>query len=279
MALRIPRYWAQSRRETIENKGHHYAFQLWGWSDASVEAARQHAQERLHGLLALIRQGQEPSAYSYGERAVREEIIAEIAHPDGSPDVLTRNRYGALILNSEHVLFIDVDFPREGALARLIRSFRGMPSPEEATLQSVRQGLAQHGADAFRIYRTAAGLRVMGTSRTFRPDSSQVQELMQACKADPAFVRLCAVQQCFRARLTPKPWRCDMPLPPGSHPRDAPMQAALTDWLTRYDQASANFASCRFIEAVGNGGVSDAVRPVLELHDRLTRATESLTLA
>jgi hypothetical protein len=32
--------------------------------------------------------------------------------------------------------------------------------------------------------------------------------LMRFLRADPDYVRLCAVQECYRARLTPKPWRC-----------------------------------------------------------------------
>jgi len=35
---------------------------------------------------------------------------------------------------------------------------------------------------------------------------------MRFLRSDPEYVKLCRIQECYRARLTPKPWRwCDEP--------------------------------------------------------------------
>jgi hypothetical protein len=33
------------------------------------------------------------------------------------------------------------------------------------------------------------------------------QRFMQFLRCDPDYIKLCRVQKCYRARLTPKPWR------------------------------------------------------------------------
>jgi hypothetical protein len=103
---------------------------------------------------------------------------------------------------------------------------------------------------------------------------------MQATGTDPAFAHLCLVQRSFRARLTPKPWRCNTSLPPGQYPRlEGELQRRFASWLHEYEQASRNYATCRYLETVGNGSPKGDVRKLLELHDRSTRCDESLPLA
>ena len=59
---------------------------------------------------------------------------------------------------------------------------------------------------------------------------------MKALGADPAFLHLCRIQGSFRARLTPKPWRCGQANPPGSFPREPEAQAAFAEWLAQYQR-------------------------------------------
>ena len=69
----------------------------------------------------------------------------------------------------------------------------------------------------FRIYQTPAGLRVMATHQTFSADDPAVARCFAALQADPIYVLMCLRQQCFRARVSAKPWRigrvCVAPLP------------------------------------------------------------------
>ena len=58
------------------------------------------------------------------------------------------------------------------------------------------------------------------------------------------------------------------------------MEQRFTAWLAEYENASRAYATCRFLETAGKGGfVGGDDHDLVDLHDRLTRATESLPLA
>jgi len=147
-------------------------------------------------------------------------------------------------------------------------------------LARLREGLQRASGGSFRIYRTAAGFRVLATDRAYDPRSAETQALMTSIGTDPAFLTLCRIQESFRARLTPKPWRCGQANPPGRHPREAPAeQADFSSWLESYDRACQPMATCRFVESVGPGWVGEEIQPILDLHDAATRANAALPLA
>jgi hypothetical protein len=104
---------------------------------------------------------------------------------------------------------------------------------------------------------------------------------MKATGTDPWFVRLCLAQKSFRARLSPKPWRIGLKPPPGQYPRDdAEAERRFAEWLAGYAAASAGCATCRYLETVGKGGmVGSDNQDLIELHDRLARASEAVPLA
>jgi hypothetical protein len=182
-----------------------------------------------------------------------------------------------------------VDLPADTLGGRLMAMLRGRPASIEArtldrlrkALESARGAWGNAGGDAsFRVYRTAAGLRVLETARVHEPGSPPVLELMRAAGTDRAFVTLCGVQKCFRARLTPKPWRIEQPKPPTSFPfASAADEARMRRWQQAYEAASSGFAVCRLIEQIGTPRVHADLARTLETHDRLTRATADLPLA
>ena len=58
------------------------------------------------------------------------------------------------------------------------------------------------------------------------------------CRRNPLYRRLCRTQKWFRARLTPKPWRCGFENPPCRWPwPDGRAEARYKDWETRYKKA------------------------------------------
>ncbi len=144
----------------------------------------------------------------------------------------------------------------------------------------MRRALSSANIGSVRLYRTAGGFRLLATDRTFTPASDDAESVMRAVGADPSFVQLCKVQDSFRARLTPKPWRVGQSAPPGDFPRpEGRQQDAFDAWLQKYDRAAASKATCRFIEAIGGDAVQPDVAPILQLHDEQTRATTDLPLA
>jgi hypothetical protein len=214
---------------------------------------------------------------------MREEIL-QVA-PDGASDpsiLVTRNAYGALVLNTARVMFVDVDQPARrlwDVLRGLVR-WRRAVDEEPHVPERLTAFLATHPKWRVRVYRTRSGWRYLVVHDLFDPVDAHSRTVLEALGCDPRYVQLTRVQECFRARLTPKPWRCRMALPPGRHPReDAAVQDRFEKWEVRYRAACEPFATCRFVAEVGSGATTRDVAPVVELHDRETRAGSNLPLA
>lgn len=134
-----------------------------------------------------------------------------------------------------------------------------------------------------RVYRTPAGFRLLAMHRTFDPRDPEVAEMFDALDVDSMYARMCFNQHCFRARISPKPWRIGLQRLPVSF--TAAWRAERGDlrgrreWIGRYDAASQRFASCRFFEALGQGGEAPEAIAVREVHDLFCRADQDLPLA
>ncbi len=143
--------------------------------------------------------------------------------------------------------------------------------------------MATHPDWHLRIYRTPAGYRLLAMHRTFAPNDSAVAECFRSLQVDPVYARMCLNQSCFRARVSPKPWRIGI----GNHIRPRPgvwpvnpdKLPERTRWIEVYEHASLGHAACSFVEAVGNGAVHSSARAVQQLHDDLCRATGGLPIA
>jgi hypothetical protein len=280
--MNIPRAWAKASAECETPDNRRLRLAVWG-SGPDEAAAGREAANRVERLIERIRRGDPfPQRYAYGNRPLREEILRsfrEETKPEPAA-VLTRNRYGALVLNTARLLFLDVDLPPPTLSSRLRRAFRSAGSEENGPALAKLRGQLQRTGTTFRLYRTAGGFRAAATDRSFEPDGRAAQEIMSDTGTDPAFMRLCMVQKSFRARLTPKPWRCHCPLPPGEHPRtDEAARRRFQDWLREYEEAMRRYATCQYVETVGTGGIESGAEELVAFHDRLTRATESLPLA
>src|SRR5712692_10909752 len=81
-----------------------------------------------------------------------------------SSAVVTRNGYGSLVLNADRAMFVDVDLPRASFASRF-GAWLGVARhrPEAETLARLKTVLASVSGSSFRIYRTAAGFRVLAT--------------------------------------------------------------------------------------------------------------------
>ena len=119
----VPQYWAEGR---IQHKkaGKQVTMRRFGWSDESEEAAQEMADARTEEALQKFLSGEklekyEPKiAYNGADGVpIREEIVDRLGE-----NILTRNSYGALCINSPDVFFIDVDFSEHRPFRYLTRA-------------------------------------------------------------------------------------------------------------------------------------------------------------
>jgi hypothetical protein len=146
--MHIPRSWARASEECRSRDNRVLNVVAWGWGDDDATARRE-AAGRLQRLLERIRRGDPfPRGYEYGSRPVREEILQRFdAESVEEPlAVVTRNRYGALVLNTTRLLFLDVDLPTVTLRQRLRRLFSARSSdPAEEALGRLREALRGYG--------------------------------------------------------------------------------------------------------------------------------------
>jgi hypothetical protein len=78
---------------------------------------------------------------------------------------------------------------------------------EGAAMERIGAFAESHPDWRLGIYRTPAGFRIMALHRTFDPLDPEVAGFFEAIQGDPVYTRMCVNQRCFRARVSPKPWR------------------------------------------------------------------------
>jgi hypothetical protein len=289
--MRIPRHWAKGSYTGRDRAGNPRTFQAWGWSSSSLEAARSAGEAAARRIFDRLQRDEERGAgpYDYLDRPLREEIVESVAHEGAVLAAITRNHYGALVLNTSSVCFADVDFPRavpNGILDALVLAFSAARREqrrrlaEEATIEHVRGWLRRHPGRALRLYRTCAGLRLLFTDRLYEPASQGIAQLFSELGTDALYRRLTEKQECFRARLTPKPWRCGCPRPPRGYPwNDPAAEQAYREWQRDYEDRSRSFRVCRLLERLGTGPADERIAAVMELHDRHTCGADGAPLA
>lgn len=217
--------------------------------------------------------------YPYPERTVVEPVkqrVAAATDPAQEIARLTVNAYGATVLNAYAVMFVDVDTTEDTS-----NTVDEVVVEKRRATEALGHVCATRADLRFRVYATKAGLRYLCTSRLFDPVAAETQELMELLLSDKRYRVLCRVQKCFRARLTPKPWRCQplaAPAPQGFLGGLKAMFAARTSGSWVDDTES--FAACRFLEEVGRATHADpAAQQIVALHDNLCGALTDKPLA
>jgi hypothetical protein len=167
------------------------------------------------------------------------------------------------------------------SLHRVILRRKG--GPKRHARDRIGRFLTTHADWHLRIYRTPAGLRVLALHRIFAPDESAVTEFFEALGTDPVYRRMCRNQHCFRALLSPKPWRIGiadhMKPRPGLWPVNPERIPGRNLWIQKYEKAAEHYAACTFIEALGATTMAPEARAVQKLHDELSRAESNLPIA
>ena len=284
--MKFPRHWAKAAAES---------FECWRWSDVSAEEARVQAETAVRAIAERARNsGGLPDRYDpygYPDRPLREELLRQFRNGAGElTAAITRNASGCQVLNTARAMFVDVDFPEPkpaGLLASLKRLFAPAPPQKSVaedqaagTLAKARAWVKAHPGWCWRAYRTRAGLRLLATHALFEPKSPLVEEVFEALGSDALYRRLCKAQESFRARLTPKPWRCGIePLRVRWPWADSRREAIFKQWEEQYRHVSAGFATCRLVAEIGEKQIRPELQSLVEVHDQLTRIDQPKELA
>lgn len=287
--MRIPRHWTKASYTGQDADGKDLTCSAWGWSLDSLAAAKDDAVARARRVFDYLVHGTKLDAYEYFDRPMREEIVQTL-HDDGRDiAVITRNRYGALVLNAASVLFVDIDYPLvkgQGLWDAILLGFsrtrrqQRAAALREVTLDAVREWSQENPSHSFRIYRTRAGLRLLFVDKLYQPKSEETGRILAELGSDPLYRTLTLKQECFRARLTPKPWRCGWRSPPNEYPwKDQQAERAYRDWERRYERASQRYRVCELVQTCGHLAADGEISAVVELHDRLTGGDSGRELA
>jgi hypothetical protein len=288
--MKFPAYWVRGEAEESGADGSLASSSCWRWSDTSPEEARSSALEAARRIVHKLAAGAPLARYAYGERPLREEILQRFTNDAGQlVAAVTQNAWGALVLNTAGAMFIDVDFPEVAAGAQLrhfVRKWfdKQAASPADELERKSRAKLENFVRDnrawSLRLYRTHSGLRALATHELFDPAVAATEKTLALLGADPLYVRLCKQQACFRARLTPKPWRCGHTVNTIRWPRETEEeQGRFAAWQARYVERQSRYATCRYLDTFGSGGVHPDVAKVIAVHDQVTRSCEPLALA
>jgi hypothetical protein len=281
--MHFPRFWA---------KGSSGKMTCWRWSDVSVSDAERLAVAAAAKMDEVFRSGDRPlRQYGYPNTALREPVLRQISDASGTPSAaITRNAYGCQVLNTARVMFVDVDFPEPkaptlgGFLGRLFGgASKAGPTPADQEAEVISKAEAwnrDHESWGWRIYRTRGGMRLMATHSTFEPDAAATAEVFESFGADPLYRRLCHTQKSFRARLTPKSWRCGLPAPDVRWPWDDPQkESRFLQWDQKYQGLAQHYATCKLVSTTGPRETHPDVVSIVRLHDEMTKAESALPLA
>lgn len=318
----VPEFWAEAK-ENRDIKGRRITVRRFGWSDVDMAAAQAHAEARLNVALENISDlkhllKREPKVPYNGAEGVpiREEIIKR--HDD---TIITRNSYGALCLNTPDVLFGDIDYDESdpntlGSIVfaillvigiavftahiskmYLILSLFAFPlttfsyrifsknieKQYQDKLQLIRTLMSKKPDWRLRVYQTPRGIRLLTLHKTFDPRSEEVRAFFTALGVDKIYQRMCFNQNCFRARLSAKPWRIGIESHlrprPGTWPINPDKLHLRERWVSGYEKKAEPYAACKFVEELGAGSIHPKAIAIQALHDDYCKALSNLPIA
>lgn len=266
--MKLYHYW-QIENEKFFIEGNELNIKCYGGSNLSDEDARLRAREKIEKVKRKI--AGEKHVFETYEVEIREEIVQAI----NEKAVITRNRYGAQVLNIEDVMIMDIDKPK--------RSFGDLfKKPDQARdkqriieMVQKRSKKVDYQGLGFRVYETHKGIRVIVLGKAINPTSRQADVMMKEFHCDNLYRILCRKQACYRARLTPKASRMNLRGHRVRVPRSVEEEQAFQEWLLKYEAASSNYSVCKFVEQIGDGYLPEAIR----VHDEICGVHRNQKLA
>ncbi len=188
---------------------------------------------------------------------------------------ITRNFRGYEVANVPNIPIIDFDFDPNGVL--------NAQQFEEFVLETTTSL-----SNNWRLYKTAGGYRVILTNKLIHQEDFDFAPWVNG-GADEVYAKLCFRDNGFRARLSPKPERLQLPelcdvidtkawlkeldnAPPEIY-------GLYADWLVKYSIACNDKATCRLMKFEQLDPTPEIINEFLRYHDSVTKAHLAYTLA
>ena len=247
--------------------GNEETINILSGSNQSEKAAFEKASEKAKIIESRVAERKPKDSY---EVAIKEYINEAI---DDS-NIITICRYGAKILNTTSYTILDLDdypidfFDYFKAVRKLKKKDRIVYKFEER----VRK-FAELGTD-FRIYETTKGIRVIG-KKYIDPSSKGYISLMRSLYVDWIYIQLSKKQKCYRARLTPKPYRMKFKSIKVKSPLDCKKDNYLS-WEQAYAEKSKEYSVVRLVKLLGRDFSNDTI---VKKHDLMCNIQSNRKLA
>ena len=248
------KFWVKEKF-TIKVVDHDEEISVLAGSNVSVEDAHREAENRAKAIERRISIGESKESYQV---AIKEHVVEIL----DDKNIITVCRYGAKVLNTSNYTILDLDdypisfFDYFRKISKLSKKERIIAKFEQSIKKAPKLGTD------FRIYETQKGIRVIGKTYV-DPSSHGYSNLMRKMGVDWLYVRLSKKQNCYRARLTPKPYRMKHQTIKIKSPLDCTTQD-YDEWDQSYRRKSKNFSVVKLIKTLGHDFSQE---PVIKKHD------------
>ena len=188
----------------------------------------------------------------------------------------TRSNFGYRVLNSPDLGAVDVDFDLGPGIVET-----HIAAQQKEALSNIRDWVAAHPEQCWRVYRTAGGLRMIRTDAPQPLDETYVAVGKAIEQSDRLYCKLCKEQMAFRLRISPKVARIGANYPgwsPCAYPEGFWDHAPTPEEILAYDMLARQYKVADLIEVVGVGQVHPALVAVLRYHDDNCRVESSLPM-
>lgn len=266
--MKYHKFWMQDfRNVTIDGKQE--KIKIMAGSDVSKADAEKNLDAYTQIIQERINQGNNREEYEVEIKEHVTEILNE-------KNIITVNRYGALVWNTTQYTILDLDqFIEKQSIFDLFRK-KPKVDKKQKILNNFKANVKSLSplGNSFRVYETPNGIRIIGKNY-LDPSHPEYNKIMATLQVDWLYAILSKKQNCYRARLTPKPYRIPMQTIKIKSPLDCETEA-YKNWSKLYIEKSTNFSSVKLIETIGEDFSRDLI---VQYHDKITQAKANYKLA
>lgn len=158
---------------------------------------------------------------------------------------------------------------------RIVLSLKG--GVEKKALSRIKKISKENPELNLRIYRTPLGLRILLMNDTYCPTDDNVIRLLKDFQSDTIYIQMCKNQNCFRARVSPKPWRIGVERlkpRPGVWPIKEERMTERRKWVANYEKKARSYCSCHYLMQMGSNKVDSRAELVRSIHDDFCRVNK-----